>query len=124
MATIKLLLGAFLAPKKCFASLSGRWDFHMVCCCIKSNLTLLDQDYGDRSVCVCVRASSSAGVGVGSPKLVCLFVRGKEPASPATSRSRCLLYLTRLVRAAECRFQSLIEANFRSKVSPRPFLSI
>lgn len=25
------------------ALFSSKWDFHMVCCCIKSNLTLLDQ---------------------------------------------------------------------------------
>jgi hypothetical protein len=25
------------------ALFSSEWDFHMVCCCIKSNLTLLDQ---------------------------------------------------------------------------------
>lgn len=42
-----------------FGPFSSGWDFHMVCCCIKSNLTLLDQRLWWMPVCVwCALCSS------------------------------------------------------------------
>lgn len=78
------MLFIFLSPHFCSAfcrSLLRGWDFHMVCCCIKSNLTLLDQRLWGSGVCALCAPSpppsfyffSSFGVEVGSLKLVCLF---------------------------------------------------
>lgn len=54
------MLFIFLSPHFCSAfcrSLLRGWDFHMVCCCIKSNLTLLDQRLWGSGVCALCASS-------------------------------------------------------------------